>query len=217
MHTYWPFAALRMTTPQLELRQPNDGELVLLADVAAKGISPPGQRTFLTPWTEFIPAQRGLAVMQSHWSSKATWNIHNWALELAVFREGQPVGMVTLRSQQFPILREVKTSAWLGLEFQGRGYGTEARGALLHFAFEQLGAEAALSEVFQDNLASQGVSRKLGYQFDGISRAVLDGQPVVSDRLRLTRAQWLGVDHPLVVVSGIADCRPFFLTDGDVS
>ena len=30
-------------------------------------------------------------------------------------------------------------------------------------AFDHLGAQAALTEVFQDNHASQGVSRKLGY------------------------------------------------------
>ena len=41
---------------------------------------------------------------------------------------------------------------------------------MLALAFEHLGAEAAVSEVFQDNHASQAVSRKLGYEHDGISR-----------------------------------------------
>ena len=38
------------------------------------------------------------------------------------------------------------------------------------FAFEHLGAETAVTEVFRDNHASQGVSRKVGYEHDGISR-----------------------------------------------
>ena len=41
---------------------------------------------------------------------------------------------------------------------------------MLALAFEHLSAEAAVTEVFQDNHASQGVSRKLGYEHDGISR-----------------------------------------------
>ena len=58
------------------------------------------------------------------------------------------------------------------------------------FAFAGLGARDAISEVFQENAASQGVSRKLGYHHDGISRDVLDGRAVTSDRLRLTRETW---------------------------
>ncbi len=210
---YWPLSALCLTTPRLELRPPNESELTQLADVAAKGIHRPGQRTFLTPWTEFEPAKRGLFVMQHHWRTKATWDVDGWALELGLFREGQPIGMVTLRGQQFSILREVKTSSWLGLDVQGQGYGTEARTALLYLAFELLGAEAALSEVFQENHASRGVSRKLGYQFDGISSDVLDGQAIVSNRLRLTRETWQQVSRPPITVAGFAECRQFFLKD----
>ncbi|WP_217694924.1 GNAT family N-acetyltransferase [Deinococcus marmoris] len=119
--------------------------------------------------------------------------------------------MVSLRGRDFPILREVKTSSWLGMKFQGQGFGTEARAALLHLAFAELGAVAALSEVFQDNAASQGVSRKLGYRQGGISRDVLDGQPVVSDRLRLTREDWERNQQITVTVTGLEPCRRFFL------
>ncbi len=54
-------------------------------------------------------------------------------------------------------------------------------------AFDHLGADAALTEVFQDNHSSQGVSRKLGYEPDGISRDARGGEVVISDRLRLAR------------------------------
>ncbi|TNM70534.1 GNAT family N-acetyltransferase [Deinococcus radiopugnans ATCC 19172] len=213
MNGHWPLFALRLETPRLELRPPHDGELAALADVAAGGIHLPGERPFLTPWTHLPPQERALYVMQQHWLSRGQWLPEAWSLGLGVFREGQPIGMVSLRGRDFPVLREVKTGSWLGLAFHGQGYGTEARAALLHLAFAELGAVAALSEVFQDNAASQGVSRTLGYRPDGISRDVLDGQPVVSDRLRLTREDWERHQRTPVTVTGLEACRRFFFPE----
>jgi RimJ/RimL family protein N-acetyltransferase len=205
---HWPLRRLRLTTERLVLRQPDEEELAALAEVAAAGIHKPGERPFLTPWTDRPPAERARSVMQGHWSSLASWTPQNWELELGVFRDGTPVGLVALRAGDFAILREVKTWSWLGLPHHGQGFGTEARRALLHLAFEGLDAVAALTEVFQDNAGSQGVSRKLGYRPDGISRDVLHGQPVISDRLRLTRRDWTRTP---VGVEGLDGCRDWFI------
>jgi RimJ/RimL family protein N-acetyltransferase len=102
------------------------------------------------------------------------------------------------------------TSAWLGVEHQRKGYGTEARAGLLTLAFDHLGADAALTEVFQDNRASQGVSRKLGYERDGISVDARGSEAVISDRLRLTRQKWAHQQRPTVTVEGMPACRPMF-------
>lgn len=118
--------------------------------------------------------------------------------------------MVSLRAHDFRVVREVTTSSWLGLPYQGRGFGTEARLGLLTLAFELLAAEAARTEVFQDNRSSQGVSRKLGYEPDGISRDARGDEVLVSDRLRLTRQNWLRSDHPRAVVTGFETCRSCF-------
>jgi RimJ/RimL family protein N-acetyltransferase len=147
-------------------------------------------------------------VLQGYWDALASWTPQSWALQLGVFRDGVPLGIVALRGTDFSILREVKTWSWLGLEHHGQGFGTEARQALLHLAFAGLDAEAALTEVFQDNAGSQGVSRKLGYRPDGISRDVLHGKAVVSDRLRLTRENWQSAP---VEVTGLEECRSWFI------
>lgn len=178
--------------------------------MAAGGIHPPGERPFLTPWTHLPPQERALYVTQQHWLTRGGWRPEAWSLELGVFRGSQPIGMVSLRGRDFSILHEVKTGSWLGLDFHGQGFGTEARAALLHLAFAELGAVAALSEAFQGNAASQAVSRKLGYRPDGISRDVLDGQPVISDRLRLTREDWERHRRTPVTVTGLEACRRFF-------
>jgi len=167
----WPTYKLRITTPRLQLRLPNDGELAQLSG----------------------------------------WTVDNWRLGLGAFgSNGEPVGVVTLRARDFPVAREVTTSSWLGLGHHRKGLGTEARLGLLTLAFDHLAAEAAVTEVFRDNHASQGVSRKLGYEPDGISRDARGSEVLVSDRLRLNRSRWEGVLHPDVAVDGIEACRRMF-------
>lgn len=117
---------------------------------------------------------------------------------------------MTLRARDFPVAREVTTSSWLGLRHQGEGLGTEARTGLLTLAFDHLAAEAAVTEVFQDNHASQGVSRKLGYEPDGISRDARGSEVLISDRFRLTRDRWASVTREGIAVEGITVCRSMF-------
>jgi RimJ/RimL family protein N-acetyltransferase len=146
-------------------------------------------------------------VLQGHWADLAGWRTGSWALGLGAFRDGEPIGVVGLRAVDFPVLREVITFSWLGLAHQGHGYGTEARIGLLTLAFTGLDAVAARTEVFPDNHASQAVSRKLGYEPDGISRDARGREALVSDRLRLTRERWEEQDRPPVRIDGLAACR----------
>ncbi len=208
----WPTFGLRIRTPRLTLRLPDDAELARLATLAAAGVHPPDQRPFLTPWAEGSPRDRARFVVREHWSQLASWRPNDWRLGLAVFLDAteQPIGSVTLRANDFAVTREVTTSSWLGLLYQGQGYGTEARAGLLTLAFDHLGATDATTEVFQDNHSSQGVSRRLGYQPDGISRDPRDGEVVVSDRLRLTCDRWAAVERPAVTVSGLDQARRMF-------
>ena len=206
----WPVYRLQVTTDRLILRLPNEDELAEAAEVAGAGVHRPSERPFLTPWTEGSAQDRRLSVVRGHWSDLADWTADRWGLGLCVFADGRPVGMVSLRASDFRVAREVTTSSWLGLPFQGKGFGTEARIGLLTLAFDHLGAEAARTEVFQDNHASQGVSRKLGYEPDGISRDARGDEVLVSDRLRLTRQTWIQSGHPRAEVTGFDLCRSCF-------
>jgi RimJ/RimL family protein N-acetyltransferase len=206
----WPQYGLTIFTPRLELRLPREEELAELAHLAGRGVHRANEHPFLTPWTDGSPEDRARFVLQGHWGQLGGWSVAAWRLGLGVFRHGEPLGVVTLRGRDFPVVREVTTSAWLGIEHQGQGYGTEARVGLLALAFDHLDARAALTEVFQDNRASQGVSRKLGYEYDGISVDARGDEAVVSDRLRLTRERWIQEKRPAVRVDGMAACRPMF-------
>jgi RimJ/RimL family protein N-acetyltransferase len=206
----WPQYGLTIVTSRLELRLPREEELAELAQLAGRGVHHPGERPFLTPWTDGGPEDRARFVLQGHWSRLAGWSAAAWQLGLGVFRDGEPLGVVTLRARDFTVVREVTTASWLGLEHHGKGYGTEARCGLLALAFDHLGARAALTEVFQDNHASQGVSRKLGYEHDGISADARGDEVLVSDRLRLTRETWTRRTRPVIKVAGLAACLPSF-------
>jgi RimJ/RimL family protein N-acetyltransferase len=208
---FWPTYRLRITTPRLQLRLPSQDELAQLAELAGAGVHLPSERPFLTPWTEGSALDRSQFVLRGHWGGLAEWAVTDWSLGLGVFTlDGEPRGMVSLGASDFPVVREVSTSSWLGLAHQRQGFGTEARIGLLTLAFEHLGAAAAVTEVFPDNHASQGVSRKLGYEPDGISRDARGSEVLVSDRLRLTRDRWLANSHEGISVEGIEECRSMF-------
>lgn len=81
--------------------------------------------------------------------------------------DGETVGSSGLNANHFPTLRCFETGSWLGKEFQGRGLGKELRAATLHLGFEGLGAELAETAAFEDNAASLGVTRSLGYSDNG--------------------------------------------------
>ncbi|MEV4974579.1 GNAT family N-acetyltransferase [Streptomyces scopuliridis] len=206
----WPLRALRIRSPRLELRLPSEEELAAVADVAARGVHAPNARPFLTPWTDLPPAERARHVVQQHWNRLGTWTPDDWALELVVFFEGRPVGIQEMRATDFGIRREITSGSWIGIDHQGKGIGTEMRVAVLHLAFAQLGAVTARSVSFIDNHASMAVSRKLGYQPDGIKRDVLHGQVVESQWFRLSRQGWSRQEQVPVTVSGLTACTDFF-------
>jgi RimJ/RimL family protein N-acetyltransferase len=81
-------------------------------------------------------------------------------------------------------------------------------------AFEGLDASYACSSAFEDNPASLGVSRKLGYTFDGMQVIAVRGRPAVSRRLRLDRAAWQAARSVPVEFIGLEPGRPYFGLDG---
>jgi RimJ/RimL family protein N-acetyltransferase len=203
-------AGLRLRTPALELRWPRPGDLDALADLAALGVHDPDVQPFTAAWTDVPPDERARSTMQYHWSRWASWTPSDWTLEFAVISDGEVAGTQGLGGRDFAVLREVHTGSWLGRRYQGHGIGTQMRAAVLHLAFEGLGAQHAASGAFEHNAASLGVSRKLGYRDDGIERHAVRGHPAVLQRLRLTRADWQAARSVPVEIRGLEPCLPFF-------
>jgi RimJ/RimL family protein N-acetyltransferase len=208
-------AGLRLRTPALELRWPSLADLDALADLAVLGVHDPDVQPFTVPWTDAPPDERARGLLQYHWSHWASWKRSDWRLNFAVIKDGEVAGTQGIGGRDFAVLREVGTGSWLGRRYQRQGTGTEMRAAVLHLAFEGLGAQHAVSSAFEHNAASLGVSRNLGYRDDGIERHVVRGHPAVTRRLRLTRADWQAARSVPVEIHGLEPCRPFFGLPGE--
>jgi RimJ/RimL family protein N-acetyltransferase len=207
---WWPLTLLRVRTPRLELRLPSEADLDALATLAAAGVHDEAVQPFNVPWTDAAPPDRARGTLQYHWSQWAAWKPADWSLNLVVVRDGTVVGMQGISAKDFAVVREVDSGSWLGRAFHGQGTGTEMRAAILHLAFAGLGAQYALSSAFSDNPASQAVSRKLGYEPDGISRHVRRGQAATQVRFRLSREIWAASRRVPVTIDGLAECLPMF-------
>jgi RimJ/RimL family protein N-acetyltransferase len=203
----WPFHRLVLRTPRLELRPDDDVGLLELVEQVHRGVHPPERMPFLHAWTDAPEAERGRNTLQHNWAKRAELAGDNWTLNFLVRREGRVIGVQELAARDFPVLKEVSTGSWLGLEHQGLGFGTEMRQAALLFAFDHLGAELARSGAFSDNAPSLRVSRKLGYVDDGTARYAPRGVPAVEQRLRLEPGNFARPGWRLAV-EGLAPCLP---------
>jgi RimJ/RimL family protein N-acetyltransferase len=204
----WPFAALRVTTPVLELRYPDDDDLVALAHRAAEGIHDPATMPFFVPWTRAASPDLERGVLQFAWGRRASLTRDEWSLPFAVCVDGEPVGLQDVSARHFAVTRTVETGSWLAQRVQGRGIGTEMRAAVLHLAFAALGAERAQSGSFVDNPASAAVSRRNGYIANGEEVRDREGAPGRLQRWLLTRSIWESHRRDDITVDGVDACLP---------
>jgi RimJ/RimL family protein N-acetyltransferase len=207
---YWPLPGLRLRSDALELRLPEAGDLVALAQLAESGVHDPAVQPFAVPWTDADPTERARSTMRYHWSCWGSWEPAKWSLNLVADRGGVIVGTQGLNADDFAVMREVSTGSWVGLAYHRQGIGTAMRAAVLALAFDGLGAEFATSSAFAHNAASLAVSRKLGYRPDGTERRLIRGQPAELIRLRLDRHSWVANRAAIITISGLESCLPFF-------
>ncbi len=210
-HPYWPLFDLRIRTARVEIRLPDDDDLVALARLAAKGVHDPSTMPFLVPWTDSPSPLLERGMLQWGWRHRAEWAVDDWSFNGAVVVNETIVGVQALLATNFTAERVVSTGSWLGLEFQGRGIGKEMRAAILFFAFEGLGAQRADSGGFPDNAPSLGVSRSLGYVETGRHRVLRRGESAETLELTLDRSTWERGEHLDVVLTGLEACLNFFI------
>ncbi len=206
--TIWPFAALRVRTPTLELRYPDDDDLCVLAHLAAGGIHDPAAMPFFEPWTRVQSPELERGVLQHGWKRRSALTRDDWSLPLMVSEAGSPVGVQDIFAKQFAVRRTVETGSWLAQPAHGRGIGTEMRAAVLHLAFAGLGAEEAHSGSFADNPASAAVSRHHGYEANGEEILEREGEAARMQRWVLTRAQWTPHRRDDITIEGLDACLP---------
>jgi RimJ/RimL family protein N-acetyltransferase len=212
MSRVWPVAGVVVRSGDLELRYLDDELVQQLALLAGDGVHATDFMPFSFPWTRGTPDEVARSVLQYQWKLRSTFSAAEWALELAVVRDGEVLGVQGMRSEGFAVTRSAETGSWLGLRHQGQGVGTRMRLAVLHLLFEGLDAQRATTAAFADNGPSNGVTRRLGYRENGTATLVRDGDAVVSRRYVLERADWdarPAAQRPAVTMEGIDPLRDF--------
>lgn len=196
----WPLFGLEITTPRLILRPVRDVDLPGLAQAALDGVHEPERTPFSIPWTDAASADLPQNLASYQWSLRNRVSAQNWAVAFAVHFEDRVVGSQDLSAQDFADRRTVTTGSWLTKSVHGQGIGTEMRAAILLFAFDVLGAKWAESGAASWNEVSLKVSKKLGYELNGVTRvAPRPGEPIDEQRVRLEKASFVRPDWSISV------------------
>jgi RimJ/RimL family protein N-acetyltransferase len=209
--SFWPVFGLVVRTPRLEWRLPREDEFAAIVAQVDQGVHDPGTMPFFVPWTDLEPAQRARGTAQHLWGHRANWSVDHWTFTGAAFVDGEPVGMQHMEAQHFGAVRSVESGSWLGRAHQGRGLGREMREAMLHLAFEGLGAEEALSGAFEDNAASLATSRAIGYEDNGEARGKRRDGSGRTIRFRLGRGAWESRRRDDIEIVGLDGCLDMFV------
>jgi RimJ/RimL family protein N-acetyltransferase len=215
----WPVTGLRVVSGDLELRYLDDDLLFRLAALASQGIHSEDAMPFTTPWTRGTPLEVARSVLTYHWGGRgAVVGSGKMRLELAVLHAGVPVGIQGFFGDDVAVTRTVETGSWLGLAYQRQGIGTRMRRLVLHLLFEGLGRDVAETVAFADNAPSNGVTRRIGYEANGVDVVAREGKPAVSNRYRLTREAWeVQPGRPEVELRGAAPVRQLLGLDRPTS
>ena len=205
----YPLLAVRVVTPVLELRGAADGLLDELADVVRAGKTHADPPPYDDPMSlyEDDPDLRVARWLRSIWRGRASVEADRWRLYFVVVVDGRPLGEQTLTGVNFATTGTVTTFSWLSSDERGRGLGHEMRAAILHLAFEGLGAKEASSDAFVDNHGSNAISRSLGYEPNGLDWATRRGEPALLNRWRLTREAWEQRRRDDIELHGVEACR----------
>ncbi|MGC4110538.1 MAG: GNAT family protein [Nocardioides sp.] len=204
---FWPFFDLRIRSGDVLLRGVTDDDLDALVSAMPDDLElNPANETFdaLAPEVD-----RRRQLVGELWKHRGTWSPSAWCLDLAVEVGGRVVGVQALEAEQFPLLRTVDSFSWLSADVRGQGLANLMRAGVLALAFDQLGAEVAVSSARTDNAPSLAVSYRMGYVDNGLSRTNTPTGPFELQHVRITREAWAATGRT-AVVTGFEACRPWF-------
>lgn len=209
--TSYPLLNVRVSTPRLELCGATDDLLDQLADAVRAGKTQAHPAPYDDPMSFYEPDPdlRVAKWLRAIWRGRGKVDPDSWRLYFVVVVDGHPVGMQDLIGVSFSTFRTVTSFSWLAADHRGRGLGHEMRAAILHLAFEGLGAKEASSDAFVDNHGSNAISRDLGYEPNGSDWATRQGEPALLNRWRLTRDNWEQRRRDNIQLHNVEACRTF--------
>jgi len=118
---------------------------------------------------------------------------HSYEFAIELKSEGKVIGGVSL-DRISKVHGTAGGGIWLNEKFQGRGYGTEAFGERIRFAFEELKLRRLENGFIKGNPSSLKMQRRFGYKIEGVKReayrCMADGQIKDECITGLLRDEW---------------------------
>ena len=148
-------------------------------------------------WAQFAPTP--VPVLAAHLAASATaYDAGDaWAFSILDHALTRVLGGAALERAE-PALAAlvgpdaVETGYWLRADSTGRGYATEATGCLTELAFTNLGARCVVICHDPENVPSEGVPRRLGFQCLGtVSDSELPGRQAADGSVRPATKVWV--------------------------
>ncbi|MEU9477620.1 GNAT family protein [Streptomyces sp. NPDC048191] len=205
----YPPLNVQVHTPRLSLLGATDELLERLVPTVRKGVVTEAPWPFDDPMSLYKDSpEREWEWLRKVWAGRGNVSDSYWRLYFVVVVDDQPVGMQDLIGRSFSTFGTVETFSWLGPDARGRGLGREMRQAVLHLAFDGLGAREAESAAFVDNHASNRVSEAVGYVPNGVCWDTRRGEPAELTRWRLTHDRWSEGRRDDIELVGVTDCLP---------
>ncbi|MCZ8256496.1 MAG: GNAT family N-acetyltransferase, partial [Polaromonas sp.] len=156
----------RLETPRLILRNWSASDLPALVE-GLNDLS-------VARWLAFVPhpytleeANRWVDHCTSTANKPGSPSGYEFAIELK--SERKAIGGVSLR-QISPLHGTAGGGIWLSAKYHGHGYGSEAFGEKIRFAFEDLKLRRLDNGFFKGNDASRVMQERLGYKVEGERR-----------------------------------------------
>lgn len=121
----------------------------------------------ISKWLAFVPYPYTKEDALKYISSSIENNLYDFAIVLK--SENKVIGATQLSNISFAH-GTAGGGIWINEKYHGKGYGTEAWGARIKFAFETLGLRRLENGYFKDNISSFKMQKKFGYKNEGIRR-----------------------------------------------
>ena len=94
-------------------------------------------------------------------------NLYNFAIVLKT--ENKVIGGTQISNISYSNLT-AGGGIWLNEKYQNKGYGSEAFGARIKYAFDVLGLRRLENGYYKDNVKSRNMQMKFGYKDEGVRR-----------------------------------------------
>ncbi len=100
-------------------------------------------------------------------------NKNNKDYNFIVFNNKKIIGRISIREIDYT-LKSANLGYWVGSKFQSKGFGYEMLKAICHFIQHDLKLKKITAEVFSQNIASQKILEKMGFENLGLHEKCIE-------------------------------------------